>query len=110
MHGWDISDSKSLAHLLLNKVHDVFEVQVIIVVLDSSSNVVVQKVDGLFKEKNDKRGPHIPQRPTQDSPEVPTGTECPRAWEAPTPARTEYPLTPTLNTLDRPAHTRSLRL
>jgi len=36
--------------LLLNKVHDVFEVQIVIVVLDSSSNVVIQKVDGLVPE------------------------------------------------------------
>lgn len=48
-HGRHISDPKGLAHLLLNKVHDVLEVQIIIVVLDSSSNVIIQKLDGLFR-------------------------------------------------------------
>lgn len=63
-----MSDPKRLAHLLLNKVHDVFEVQIVIVVLDSSSNVVIQKVDGLFRQRNYKgRRAHIPRVPPEIS-------------------------------------------
>lgn len=54
--GRQISDPKHLTHLLLNKIHDVFEVQIIIVVLNSSSNIVIQKVDGLCRQRNYKGG------------------------------------------------------
>lgn len=54
--GRQISDPKLLTHLLLNKIHDVFEVQIVIVVLDSSANIVIQKVDGLCRQRNYKGG------------------------------------------------------
>lgn len=60
-HGRRISTPKHLAHLFLNKVHDVFEVQIVIVVLNSSSNVVVKEGNGLFKRRNYKeKEPHTP--------------------------------------------------
>ena len=101
-HGSCVSDPRRLAHLLLNKVHDVFEVQIVIVVLDSSSNVVIQKVDGLFRWRQYERNrPPLPEpNPrsprTRDWNRVPT---CPRSSH---PACTNAPPHPCPHPLHAP--------
>lgn len=98
---------KRLAHLFLNKVHDVFEVQIIIVVLNSSSNVVVQEVNGLFKRRNYKgKEPHTPGVQPKVS-RKPGWVENALCQCSSRPASMEPPPLPTLDARDLPAHTSS---
>lgn len=53
-----VSEQKSsveAAHPLLHKIHDVFEVQVVIVVHNASPDVLVQQLHGLQEMKENKK-------------------------------------------------------
>lgn len=90
------------SHLLLNKVHDVLEVQIIVVILNSSPDVVVQKVNGLYRRRNCQgKGTHIRGHPWITL-EVQFSTEA--RSTVPTYLSRRSPPYPTLNTWDCPAH------